>query len=133
MAISSSLSWLLKAGIPPPPFVICVTAASKSTVDWSRFGPTLPDVPASERVWQLPHPADAKIALPAAGSPWAAPPPPPAAAPGVGGDLADHRLGRSRGVLAAAAGGEEDQSTEGEEEGGDAGHGARSIPAATAA
>ena len=131
MAISSSLSVPPKACIPPPPFVICVTAAATSTLESSRFGPTVPVEPASASVWQLPQPLEAKISLPAAGSPSTAPvSPPPASSVG---DLADHGLGRRRGLLAAAAGGDEDQSTEGEEERGDAGHGARSIPAATAA
>src|SRR6266540_957638 len=40
----------------------------------SRLGPTFPLVPASDSVWQPPHPCSAKIILPAAGSPLTSPP-----------------------------------------------------------
>ena len=53
-AATSAISWSLrrspKAGIPPPPFLTCWTAASKSTLASSRFGPTVPVEPAAENV-----------------------------------------------------------------------------------
>ncbi|HEU4942941.1 MAG TPA: hypothetical protein VFT18_06720 [Gaiellaceae bacterium] len=44
-----------KAGMPPPPFLICVDARWKVGFVWSRFGPTVPEVPASANVWHEPQ------------------------------------------------------------------------------
>jgi len=41
----------LKAGIAPPPLITWCWAISKLGCSWSRFGPTLPCVPASLSVW----------------------------------------------------------------------------------
>jgi hypothetical protein len=62
--ISAALSWPLNAGMPPPPFVTCFSAAASGGFSWSRFGPTLPVAPASFSVWQPPQPAEEKICLP---------------------------------------------------------------------
>ena len=51
------------------PFVTRVTTSSVSGLASSRFGPTVPVVPASARVWQPPQPALVKTALPAVASP----------------------------------------------------------------
>src|SRR5438067_13378570 len=40
----------LKAGILTPPFVTCLTTIGNIGLSWSRFGPTVPVVPASLRV-----------------------------------------------------------------------------------
>src|SRR3954451_21601749 len=61
--------------MPPPPFATCFSAACSDGFSWSRFGPTFPVEPASFSVWQLPQPAEGKIALPS--GPPAPPPPPP--------------------------------------------------------
>ena len=53
----------LKAGIAPPPFVTWRWAIARFGFSWSRFGPTVPFVPASLSVWQLPQLA-VKMSLP---------------------------------------------------------------------
>ena len=58
--------------MPPCPLVTRSTASSRDGLASSRFGPTVPDAPASASVWQLPQPALANTCLPST-----APPPPP--------------------------------------------------------
>jgi len=53
-------------GIAPRPFVTRSTTRSFDGLELSRFGPTLPEVPASDRVWHEPHVA-VKIDLPSVG------------------------------------------------------------------
>ena len=67
-----------KAGIAPPPFVTCETTLSYVGFTASRSGPDLPVDPASESVWQAPHP-------PSPGTP-------PCLRPGRPGRLARRRL-----------------------------------------
>ena len=67
--ICCSVSSSSNDGIAPPPSVTCLTTWSYEGDASSRFGPTLPDEPAAENVWQPPQPADAKTSLPAAASP----------------------------------------------------------------
>ena len=50
--------------MPPPPFVTCCSTVGSDGFSASRFGPTLPFEAAAFSVWQLPQPAEAKIALP---------------------------------------------------------------------
>src|SRR5436190_4254434 len=69
-AICFGLSWPEKAGMGGLPFVTRLTTRSSGGFASSRFGPTVPDAPASLSVWQLAQPADAKIFLPAAASPF---------------------------------------------------------------
>ena len=66
--ISSGESFPAKEGITPSPFV--TRSATSSADGWaaSRSGPTVPVAPASERVWQAAHPAEAKTCLPCATS-----------------------------------------------------------------
>ena len=68
-SICASLSWPLKDGIPPWPFVTRSIASSWLGFASSRFGPTVPLEPASASVWQPPQPAEAKIALPSVSPP----------------------------------------------------------------
>ena len=114
--------------MPPPPFVICVCAAAKSTLDSSRFGPTVPVAPASESVWQLPQPVEAKTSLPAAGSPSVAPP--PSSLPVGTSPITVSGVGVASSAPPQPC---DDESGESENECGDAGHGPRSIPAVAAA
>ena len=73
-AATSRICFALRAslndGIGPPPTCTWCTTRANGGFNWSRFGPTVPDDPAAFSVWQPPHPALAKTALPAAGSPW---------------------------------------------------------------
>src|SRR3954464_6675147 len=69
--MSASLRLPLNAGMPPPPFSTCFCTVGASGFRSSRLGPTWPDDPASDSVWQLPQ-AELKMALPAVGSPAAA-------------------------------------------------------------
>jgi hypothetical protein len=64
--ISFDESRPLKEGILPPPLITCVSTVASSGFSWSRFGPTLPVVPAAARVWQLPQ-LVAKMLLPVTG------------------------------------------------------------------
>src|SRR3954451_182136 len=66
--MSASLRLPLNAGMPPPPFSTCFCTVGASGFRSSRLGPTWPDAPASDSVWQLPQ-AELKMALPAVGSP----------------------------------------------------------------
>lgn len=56
----------LNDGMGAFPFVTRVTASWKLGFASSRFGPIVPVVPASARVWQFPQPAEAKTLLPSA-------------------------------------------------------------------
>jgi hypothetical protein len=60
----------------PPGWSAAVTRGAVG-LSWSRFGPTVPEVPAALSVWQLPQ-VLAKSCLPAPG----AAPPPAAPRPG---------------------------------------------------
>jgi hypothetical protein len=53
----------LKAGIAPPPLITWRWTMLSEGFSWSRLGPTLPFVPASASVWQLPQFAR-KMSLP---------------------------------------------------------------------
>ena len=67
-AICCSVSTPSNGGITPLPFVARSTTRASSGCASSRFGPTVPDVPASESVWQPPQ-LVVKTTLPATGSP----------------------------------------------------------------
>ncbi len=53
------------APVPAPPFLIAFVTRALSGFSSSRFGPIVPDVPASESVWQVPQDW-VKICLPSA-------------------------------------------------------------------
>jgi hypothetical protein len=58
LAIASicwALRMLLNAGMPPPPFRSWRLTVASFGFRSSRFGPTVPLVPASASVWQLPQ------------------------------------------------------------------------------
>src|SRR3954464_10448829 len=71
---------LVNAGIEMPPdvepFWTYVRTLAWLGFAWSRFGPTLPFVPAAASVWHEPQPFAAKTPLPATGSPWSVSVPP---------------------------------------------------------
>src|SRR3954447_7187537 len=69
-AICFGLSWPEKAGMGGLPFVTRLTTRSRGGFASSRFGPTVPDAPASFSVWQLAQPAVSKTCLPATRSPF---------------------------------------------------------------
>src|SRR5947207_4808542 len=54
----------------PLPFTTRSTTSESGGFAWSRFGPTLPWVPASARVWQPAQGPVLKTVLPATGSPF---------------------------------------------------------------
>src|SRR5262249_22030103 len=60
----------LNDGIAPAPFVTRSTTSESGGFAWSRFGPTVPVVPASASVWHPPHGPVLKIVFPATGSPF---------------------------------------------------------------
>src|SRR3954454_13771756 len=78
-SISAADSESLKAGIVPLPFSTVVLTTAALGLRLSRFGPTLPFVPAAASVWQPPQ-LEVKTFLPSGAAP---PPPPPAAAAGL--------------------------------------------------
>src|SRR3954470_19732306 len=80
-SISAADSESLKAGIVPLPFSTVVLTTAALGLRLSRFGPTLPFVPAAASVWQPPQ-LEVKIFLPSGAAP-PPPPPPPAAAAGL--------------------------------------------------
>src|SRR6059058_3477895 len=58
-----------------PPFRTCFSTRASDGFSWSRFGPTVPVVPASFSVWQLAQ-FDVKTALPSGAALVVVPPPP---------------------------------------------------------
>src|SRR5204863_2019467 len=54
-AICASVSTPLNAGMIAPPCSTCVLTRASGGFSWSRFGPTVPVVPADARVWHPPH------------------------------------------------------------------------------
>src|SRR4051812_49194910 len=62
--------------LPRPPFLSAESTRALLGFTWSRTGPTRPLVPASAKVWHVPHDC-VKICLPAALAVAAPPPPPP--------------------------------------------------------
>src|SRR4029077_13566356 len=61
--ICAGVSVPLKAGITLPPLITWCWTIARGGFSWSRFGPTVPVVPASASVWQLPQFA-VKMSLP---------------------------------------------------------------------
>ncbi len=63
--ISAGLSCPANAGIEAPPLVTWAPTRAADGLSVSRFGPTWPDAPAAESVWQ-PEQFAVKIAFPSA-------------------------------------------------------------------